>query len=222
MAEFLETELPELPENARTRLEKDYRLGDYTARVLTGDPPSIQLFDQAVSTALSQLEEKHAKKVPESVANLLCNELFALVREHETGSAIAEMESGEASVKHSKVNGEQLGTIAALAVEGTISNTMAKKLLKILYSEEQGSDPRIVANDRGFKLITDADELEQICRQVIDENPEELERYKLGGKFAVKITKFLLGKAMQKSQMNAHPERLGELMTDMLEKVASK
>ena len=99
---------------------------------------------------------------------------------------------------------------------------MAKKLLQILYKDEQGRDPREVANERGFKLITDTDELGQICRQVIQENPEELERYKLGGKFALRITKFFLGKAMKKSQMNAHPERLGELMTDILEEVASK
>ena len=97
---------------------------------------------------------------------------------------------------------------------------MAKQLLKILYTEELGQNPRDVAKNRGFRLIVNAEELASICRDVIEENPEEMDKYKLGGKFSRKINKFLLGKAMQKSNMNAHPERLNEVMSEVLDEVA--
>ena len=215
---FLDTSLPELPEDARNRLQSDYGLSDYMASVLTGDPPAIQMFDVAVAEARKNLGEKAPKAVPEAAANLLSNELFALVRDNELEKS-ADQVLGEDSVKHSKVSGEQLGRVVALLVEGTISNTMAKQLLKILYNEEHGKDPRDVAKARGFQLITDSEELAKICRQVIADSPEEMERYKLGEKFARKITKFLLGKAMAASRGNAHPERLNEILQDILDEI---
>lgn len=232
--EFLETKLPELPEQARQRLQRDYGLSEYLSNVITGDPPAIPMFDQAVQSALLDLGQRNelssnttldTSNVYESVANLLCNELFALVREHETAKALLDddMEGGEASVKYSAVTSTQLGQVAALLVEGTISNTMAKHLLRLLYTETEtvgGMSVREVAQKRGFQLITDVSELAQICHQVMEENPTEMEKYKLGGKFARKISKFLLGKAMQKSQGNAHPERLNEIMEEVLEEVA--
>lgn len=221
LAEFLETTLPELPDDARKRLQADYGISSYLASVLTSDPPAIEMFDEAVKEATSEADvggdDAVRKGISEAVANLLCNELFALVREHETAKALKDEDGGEASVKYSTVSGKQLGNVVALLAEGTISNTMAKQLLKILYTEEQGKDPREIATERGFRLITDADELTSICRAVIQENQEEMERYRMGGKFARKITKFLVGKAMQKSMMNAHPERLNEIMIEVLD-----
>ena len=222
LASFLQATLPELPDDAHQRLQSTYGLSSYTCNVLTSDPPAIRMLDEAIQEALDQTNGKvSTKEVAENVANLLCNELFALVREHETTKAA--LEDGEhgrdVSVKHSAVTGQQLGVVVALLVEGVISNTMAKQLLKILYTEEMGNDPRQVASQRGFQLITDAVELQKLCHAVIEESPQEMERYRMGGKYARKITKFLLGQAMLKSNMNAHPERLNEIMISVLDTV---
>jgi Asp-tRNA(Asn)/Glu-tRNA(Gln) amidotransferase B subunit len=47
-----------------------------------------------------------------------------------------------------------------------------------------------------------------------------MERYKLGGKFAKKITKLLMGKAMAAAQGNAHSERLNGILLEVLKEVA--
>jgi aspartyl-tRNA(Asn)/glutamyl-tRNA(Gln) amidotransferase subunit B len=215
---FLDMALPELPNDARDRLQRDYGLSAYLAGVLTGDPPSIQLFDTAVQEARKQLSgERQLKAVPESVANLLCNGLFALKRE--TDLKVKETLGVENSVEFSKVDGEQLGEIVALIVEGTISNTMAKQLLKVLHDEDVGKKARQVAKERGFKLITDKEELAKICHDIISTSPEEMERYNMGGKYAQKIKKFLLGKAMAATGGNAHPERLNEILMEVLEEI---
>lgn len=217
---FLETTLPELPQDARDRLQREYRISAYLAGVIAGDPPAIEMFDVAVGEARSQLNEEPervVKQLPETTANLLCNGLFALVREDDV--KIKETLGEDNSVKFSGVNGKHLGEIVALMLEGSISNTMAKQLLKILHQSKSDKTARQVADENGFQLIMDYDELTQICRDVISDSPKEMERYKLGEKYAQKITKVLMGKAMGKSKGNAHPERLNEALLDVLEEV---
>ena len=247
---FLEENLPELPDGARQRLQDAYGLSDYLASVITSDPPAIAFFDESVYEAKLQLAtdvvgEREKRKIPETVANLLCNELFALVREFEmqrlveeglidTSSTGGGGGASDSSIRFSRVSGYQLGEVVALVLEGVISNTMAKQLLRVVYSDAvmeaeesesatssaTSSSPRKVALERGFQLIVDAEELATLCRTAIDSSPKEMERYKLGGKFATKITKFLLGKAMGASRGNAHPERLNEVLAELLEEVA--
>jgi aspartyl-tRNA(Asn)/glutamyl-tRNA(Gln) amidotransferase subunit B len=245
---FLVKNLPELPDGARQRLQDEYGLSDYLAGVITSDPPAIAFFDESVHEAklqLADVSDREKRKIPETVANLLCNELFALVREFEMQRLIEEGlvdtstgggGASDSSIRFSRVSGYQLGEVVALVLEGVISNTMAKQLLRVVYSDakmeaESESEPsllasspatrspRNVAQERGFQLIIDAEELAILCRDAIDSSPKEIERYKLGGKFATKITKFLLGKAMGASRGNAHPERLNEVLTELLKEV---
>jgi aspartyl-tRNA(Asn)/glutamyl-tRNA(Gln) amidotransferase subunit B len=250
---YLDIHLPELPDDARQRLIDDYGLSEYLASVLTGDPPAIEFFDESVCEAIQQLNQnkntncndREKRKIPETVANLLCNELFALVREFELQRLIEEglVDIGggggggdSSSIRFSRVTGSQLGEVVALLLEGLISNTMAKQLLRALYSELMDESlstatatatatatrptktisPRKLALERGFQLITDTEKLDALCRETIENSPREMERYKLGGKFAKKITKFLLGKAMGTSRGNAHPERLQEVLVEIL------
>lgn len=246
--DFIATHLPELPEDARQRLKQDYGLSDYMATVIVGDPPAIAFFDEAVEVALAELSTSSSQmddvdngagkqqklQVSEAVANLLCNELFALVREFETERLIVEgsldsSAGGTTSVQYSKVTGNQLGQVVVLLIQEIISNTMAKQLLRVLYEEHDDDDEaattaanevvavREIARNHGFELITDVKVIQEFCLQVLREHPEELNRYKLGGKYAIKMTKFFLGKAMAACQGNAHPERLNEVLRDVLE-----
>ena len=233
--EFLELNLPELPDDARERLRDEYGLSEYLAGVITSDPPAITFFDESVHEARAQLpdiSDREKRKIPETTANLLCNELFALVREFEMQRLIEEgiIESSgggvsDSSIRFSRVSGNQLGEVVALVLEGVISNTMAKQLLRVLYSdamegESEATTPRRVARERGYQLIVDAEELAALCRKAINSSPKEIEKYKMGGKFATKITKFFLGKAMGASRGNAHPERLNEVLAEVLEELA--
>jgi aspartyl-tRNA(Asn)/glutamyl-tRNA(Gln) amidotransferase subunit B len=226
LGDFLDNNLPELPEAASRRLQTDFFLSDYIAGVLVSDPPAIRLFEEAVQEAMKQLGPKDnclKQKVPETVANLLSNELFSLVRELEMKQLVAEgllNSAGRTSVEYSKINGVQLGETVALLLEGTISNTMAKQLLRVLYEEDVAKLPRQMAHEKGFQLITDTTTLSKICHAVIADHPKEMERYKLGGKFAKKITKLLMGKAMAAAQGNAHPERLNGILLEVLKEMA--
>jgi aspartyl-tRNA(Asn)/glutamyl-tRNA(Gln) amidotransferase subunit B len=218
--EFVNQHLPELPAQALERLMQVYGLSAYQATVVAADPPAIHLLDTAISMALQQLDSddknKRVKEIAQSAANLLSNELFALVKEDTPDDS-----DHSSTVQTSIVTGEQLGEIVVLLTQEAISSTMAKKLLAVLYHEEEtGTSPSKVAAARGFELVTDPVELRDLCRDVLTSHPDEVLVYQRGGKFVGKMIKLFTGKAMAASRGNAHPERLREALLEVLEEVA--
>lgn len=197
----------------------DYGLSDYVASVLAGDPPSIALYDEAVKVARQIVSDDHRKIVPNAVAKFLCNDLFSLIRE-QSEKDHAQFGDDNSQTTYSTVDGQQLGELVGLQLEGSISSTMAAKILAVLFKEEIGRNPSDVANERGYKLISDPEVLRDICRETISNFPKQLDDYKKGGKFVQKMKKFFVGKAMALSKGNAHPERLHEALGDVLLQLA--
>lgn len=213
--QFLEKNVPELPEQATLRLMNEYGLSEDMALVITGDPPAVGMYEEAIAMARTSLNGT-PKRLNETVANWLCNDVFALVKE----SVEAEEDY---SVENSRINGAQLGELVALISEGTISTTMAKKILAVLNTDddnEYGKSPRQVAEERNWKLISDMEILQDMCEQVIEAHPQQLEQYKKGGKHVRKMKKFFLGKTMAHSKGNAQPELLNDALEEVLERTA--
>lgn len=202
---FLKARLPELPAAAIRRLRDQYGLTEYQARVIANDPPAIRFFDNALQ------ESKSA----DIVVNLLINDLFGLVKEHHV-----DHEEEEPSMANCPLQGRQLGILASMLQEEGISSTQSKKLLRLLYEDSPEKDPRDLAREKGFELITDTEALRQLVESVVDSHPNELDVYRKGGKYMTKMTKLFTGKAMSASRGNAHPERLVEIVHEVLKKKA--
>jgi len=249
LEDFVASCVPELPEAAVERLANKYSLTEYQASVLAAsDPGTFRLFEQVMKlyenrerqslSTSGETPTKQGKQFAKLALNLLCNELFAFSKER---AAAAQRDDGEDNEEtsfeqqHSSIAPEQLATITEMLVEGSISSTMAKKLLKIVFVEDEqrrqqqeGEEPpaplcpRQVAEERGLKLITDRDELVGICRRVMEEDvePDELRKYRRGGRSATKLRKLFTGKAMSASEGNAHPERLQEALQQVLDEIA--
>jgi aspartyl-tRNA(Asn)/glutamyl-tRNA(Gln) amidotransferase subunit B len=207
LVEFLATTLPELPEQATVRLREEYGLSQDVALVITGDPPAVPMYELAVNVA--------GKRLAGTLANWLCNDLFALVKESAGGG-----EDQFPSVQSSRVNGTQLGELVVMMDEGSVSTTMGKKILACMYHEDIGKNPQQIAEERGWKLISNLDELRAICEHVITQHEAQLEQYKQGGKHVRKMKKFFAGKCMAHSRGNAHPELLQDMLEETLEKLA--
>jgi aspartyl-tRNA(Asn)/glutamyl-tRNA(Gln) amidotransferase subunit B len=214
VADFIAKMMPELPEVTVERLKNDYDLPEDVAIVITGDPPAIAFYELAVRAAQEALGGE-SRKLGKTVSNWLCNDLFGLVKE-------ASEDEDLASVQQSTVSGSQLGELVALLEEGTISTPMGKKLLAAMYKEDIGKGPREIADERGWKVISDMEQLKQLCREVVTaaDHVTQMEQYKTGGREISKITKFFIGKVMSASKGNAHPELLQDALEDVLKEVA--
>mmetsp|Transcript_22411 Transcript_22411/g.62231 ORF Transcript_22411/g.62231 Transcript_22411/m.62231 type:complete len:371 (-) Transcript_22411:17-1129(-) len=216
---FVKQRRPELPHETVQRLQRDHGISEYQATVVVGDPPAIVFLEEALEVVRNELtlssDNKNAKAslIASTTTNVLINHLFALVKE----TAAARHEDG--TIQDSHVTARQLGQVIALQLNGTISKSMANSLITLLYQEEdlRGTHPADVARARGMQLISDPDELRQICRQVIETHPEEMDVYRRGGKFKVKIAKLFAGKSMAACRGNADPERLRETLARELE-----
>ncbi|CAB9499925.1 Aspartyl/glutamyl-tRNA(Asn/Gln) amidotransferase subunit B [Seminavis robusta] len=186
VSNFFDEYLPDLPDAARERLEREYQLDEYTPVSLPGILRAIRIYDQAVATAQAALlPDNNSREIAQTVAKFLCNDLFALIRDEEERrrayeGAVADSSNGE----YSNITGPQLGEIVVLLLNGTISTTMAKKLLALLYQEELGQSPSEVAKRHGLQLISDRQTLERLCHETLEQNPEQLEQYRRGGKHA--------------------------------------
>ena len=214
LEEFLETRIPELPVEAIDRFIQQYDLSEYQAQVIAGDPPAIPFLDMAIATAQDRLEDgssRQQKRAVEMTTNFLINDLFGIVKEHSPNES-------EASVSESFVSPVQLGETVAMILNGRISTTMAKNLLHCLYTTEKGGIPHQVASDQGWQLISDPEELRALCDRVTKSHPDEVEKYREGGKYEIKMFKFFIGKVMAASRGMAEPERLKDILEEVLNK----
>ncbi|KAL7449713.1 hypothetical protein ACHAWC_002395, partial [Mediolabrus comicus] len=238
LSEFLMRNMPESAEDATARLVEQYCLSESVAALIANDPPAIEFFEGAVSAARAELEadaislqhdevggssqvaeDDNISMVSSLVANYLCNDLYALIKksavEGLSSSSNDEDEKRAAllnsiSVEQSTVNDKRLGLLIAMIVKGTITTSMAKKILTIMYNDDITSYPADIAMANGWEVISNMDILTQLCENVVydPKNSKQLEQYKLGGKNTWKIEKFFVGKIMAQSEGNAHPEKM--------------
>ena len=222
---FLKSNLPELPEDALERLISQYGISEASAIIITSDRPAIAFFEETVQLCISDLENSEGidtSKIATMVANWLCNDLFALIKESATHQLHGEDIHHPISVEYSNVNSTRLAKLMTLIVQEIVSTTQAKKLLQVMFSDDLESLPGDIAEKNRWKLITNMDDLQQLCRDVIlcEKNSKQFNQYKQGGKNISKMSKFFKGNIMKESKGNAHPELLGKALDSVLHELA--
>jgi aspartyl-tRNA(Asn)/glutamyl-tRNA(Gln) amidotransferase subunit B len=215
---------------------------------------SITNTDATIRHDKTAIAKASATAVASMVANFLCNDLFGLLKDHhyhhhhQSAAAADENESFDSdsglslSIQDSPVTAEQLGELVALVLNGTISKTMAKNLLAILYnrsSSSTNSSPTTSTTDDendnnisslsvaqlavkyGFQLVSDPVQLREHVQNVLTNNDRvaahDLERYfTMDDKVRGKLLKFFTGQCMAASHGNAEPEALREALEHVL------
>jgi Asp-tRNAAsn/Glu-tRNAGln amidotransferase B subunit (PET112 homolog) len=231
LQEFLDENLPELPEQAIRRLMNNNGISEASALIITSDRSLIKFFEDAVSTCIHELEQRDKvvdqKVISTAIANWLCNDLLALSKESiekEKGSNREHDNEGNSYylVENFNVDALRLGCLVSLVLDQTVSTTQAKKLLSVMYHKDKESLPLDIAERNGWRLITDMETLKFICQKVIFDakNEKQLQQYKMGGKHVPKMTKYFTGKIMAESGGNAHPELMANALREVLDEVA--
>ena len=185
--EEIRATLPELPDEKKERLMKDYGLKSYDASVLVGDPANADYFEQVARGRDGKL-----------AANWVINELFGRLRKE--GLGIAE----------SPVSADQLGKIVDLIKSGDISGKIAKELFEIVWSE--GGDPAEIVEKRGMKQVTDTGAIEAAIDEVIAANPDKAEQVKA----KPNMIGWFVGQVMKATQGKANPKAVNELLRKKL------
>ena len=188
----LKAELPELPDQKKTRFVADLGLSAYDASVLVAERESAVFYE----TVLDKLGNR--ARDGKMAANWVINELFG--RLNKEGRDITD----------SPVNAEQLAAIIDLIGEGTISGKIAKDLFEIVWQE--GGDPRALVESRGMKQVTDLSAIEKVVDDIIAANPDKAAQVKdkpqsLG---------WFVGQVMKASGGKANPQSVNDLLKSKL------
>jgi aspartyl-tRNA(Asn)/glutamyl-tRNA(Gln) amidotransferase subunit B len=188
--ERLRAELPELPAAKRARFMEQYGLGAYDAEVLSASRQVAEYFEAAAAAGAP------AKKA----ANWVTSELMGAL--HAQGLAIGQ----------SPVPAAELAALIKLVEGGRLSSKMAKDVFAEMFA--QGKAAREVVEAKGLEQVSDAGELEGVLREIFQAHPEEVAQYQAGKK---KLMGFFVGQVMKRTQGQANPKLVNELVQKLLE-----
>jgi len=189
----LKADLPELPDQKKTRFIAGFGLSPYDASVLVAERESADFYE----TVLARLADK--ARDGKLAANWVINELFG--RLNKEGRDIAA----------SPVSATQLATIVDLIGEGTISGKIAKDLFEIVWQE--GGNPRALVETRGMKQVTDIAAIEKVVDDIIAANPDKVAQ----AKAKPQLIAWFVGQVMKSSGGKANPQSVNDLLKSKLD-----
>ena len=182
---------PEFREEKRKRYRKDYGISDYDAGILTETKAMADVFEKAA--ALS--------KLPKKAANWLMGETLRLQKEHH-------MEA-----KELPFSPEHLAELVLLTESGAINSTVAKEVFEEMFLHDV--DPGRYVEEKGLRTLGDEGELRDCIYRILEENPKSVRDY-LNGKD--RALGFLVGQTMKATKGQADPEKVQQLLKEILQK----
>ncbi len=201
--------LPELPQQMRTRLEREYGLSAYDVATLTADREIAEYYEAVVDKLPSD---------PKLCANWVMGEISGYLNEE--GRLFDEC----------RLSPGQFAQLLTLIKDGTISGKIAKEVLKQMWlkagsvSEQattwKSRDSQIDENladqiieSQGLQQISDSGELERLVDEAIVANSKSVEEFKAGREKALNA---LVGQVMKAAKGKANPAQVNGILKKKL------
>ena len=193
-ADFIEAvrkTLPELPDVRKARFVSEHGLSEYDAGVLTAARQLADYFEAVVAAAGGQGKLS---------ANWVMGELSGALNR------------SDRDIADSPVTAAALGAMLQRIEDGTISGKIAKQVFEAIWNGEGSADE--IIEQQGLKQISDSSAIEGIIREVLDNNPKQIEQYRGGQQ---KLFGFFVGQVMKATQGKANPKQVNELLRKLLD-----
>lgn len=169
--------LPELPDDRKEKYIKEYDLSEFDANHLVMDKEIATYFEEAVNYGAN----------PKQACNLIIGEIFSLLN--------------KSNDMYIKISAKDLATVVKRQADDTLSSSMAKKLLQILWEDNSMTvDEQIEKHD--LKQITNRSIIEKYLDEALEKNPKIIEDFKAGKEKALAS---LIGYVMRSTSGKASP-----------------
>ena len=183
--------LPELPESRKQRYLEEYKLSEKDANIITSSKYLSDLFEGATKICNN----------PKAVNNWIISDISKILNE-------TEMEPIEIPF-----DSKQLAKLVMLIDKGTISSSIAKKVLVEMF--EHPRDPEDIIDEKGWVQISDEGAIKDVVLKILEANPQSVADYK-GGKD--RALGYLVGQAMKETRGKANPQMLNKMFLEELKK----
>jgi len=181
--------IPELPDDKKERLIKEYSLSNYDAEIIVSDKTTSEYFEKVVKG-----------RTPKLVTTWVTGELFSVLNKKNI------------SIQDSPVSANMMGELIDNIENGKISNRLAKDIFEEMC--RTGRDPNLIIEEKGLSQISDEGEIEKLVDEILKSNPENIEKYRKG---KTKLLGFFVGEVMKLSKGKANPATLNKLLKKKLD-----
>jgi aspartyl-tRNA(Asn)/glutamyl-tRNA(Gln) amidotransferase subunit B len=188
----IRSEMPALPRELFLKYTKELGLSEYDAYNLT-DNKGIALYYEAIIQHTTNFK---------SAANWMMGEVKSYLNEFGV------------DIEAFPLSPSKIASVIQLIDSGKISHSAASQKLFPALLKEPTADPAHLSEQLNLMQDSSADAIMTFIQQVIDENPNEVERYRNGEK---QLTGFFMGQLMKISKGKADPKAANELMRKTLE-----
>ncbi len=189
--ENIRKQLPELPESRKRRYIEEYKLPEYDANILTSSKYFSNLFEGAIKICHN----------PKSVSNWIMSDIIGILNEKEI------------EPEGIPFSANDLGELITLIDKGTISTSLAKKVLIEMFELQE--KPSEIIKKNGWVQISDEESIKEVVKKVLEENQQSIVDYKAGKDRALG---FLVGQAMKQTKGKANPRMLNQMFLEELNK----
>ena len=185
----LKKDMPELPDEIKSRMVTEYGLSSYDANVLTEEKEVAAFYELA-----------SAGRDRKITANWMSVELFGAL--NKAGIDLAQ----------SPVSPEQLGGLVDLISDGSISGKIAKEVFAEMF--ETGKDAKQVVEEKGLKQVSDEGAIISMIDKVLASNQDKVDEYRSGKD---KLFGFFVGQVMKASKGQANPGMVNQILKQKLD-----
>ena len=190
--ENIRKEIPMLPAARREKYINEFGLPLYDAQQLTTLRETADFFEETVKCGAA----------PKAASNWIMGDIWRIM--NEKFMLITEL----------KFTPAMLAEMISFIDSGKISNTAAKQVLENMF--ETGEKPSDLIEKLGLTQVNDENEIVEIVKKVIEENPQSVADYKKGKDNAAK---YIIGQVMRASRGKANPQTVNKLVTEEMQKL---
>ena len=195
----IKAEIPELPQQKRERLRREYELDEKSIDFFVFNKDFGEYFEKVVSEFDPRLPHPKIFNLIKLATNYLITDLQGLLK----GASV----SGEDFL----ITPENFAEFITLIYEGKISSKIAKMVLGEMF--KTGADPSHIIEEKGLIQITDTATIEKIIKEVISKNQKAVEDFKKGKAHAFQ---YLIGQIMAQTKGKASPPIVRDILKKTL------
>ncbi len=191
----MRTAVPELPDQARARLEDTHGLPPALSASLTAHPRTLAYFDEAAAAARAATPPVDAR----TIANWVVGDFVRAARDAGV-SATSPPQSASP---------QRLAALLSLVARGSVSGPMAKAALAAMLA----GDERPVDQLCGGEQLADETAMRAMCAEVLQEHPKQVAQYKSGRD---RMMGLFVGQVMKRTGGRADPVVVTRLFQEAL------
>lgn len=188
--EEIKATIPPLATERRDKYINELGVSPRDAKIIVKEKPLADYFEETVSLGAN----------PQSAANWI-NSII-----------LGHLNKMEKTIEELFLTPKMLKGLIDLVESSKISGKQAKEVLTKSLEEEK--DPVKLVSELGMSQITDEGELTKIIKEVIEENPTQLESYKKNPK----LFDYFVGQVMKKTRGKANPTLSAKILKQELDK----